>query len=351
MLATRGRPVTRRAVGRRDGMTGLTRLWDTRNPVALCLFPVSLVYCGLMRVRRLVYGWLSVRRVPARAVIVVGNITVGGTGKTPMVIWVCRLLADHGYRPGVISRGHGGRRDHGRPVLVTQESDPARVGDEPVLIATRTGCPVVVDRRRARGARALVTELGCDVVVADDGLQHYALARDAEIIMVDGTRRFGNGLCLPAGPLRESVERLRDADFVVATGGTPVSGEYGMGLVAPVALMVRDPSRARPLSDFAGMAVHGVAGIGHPPRFFSMLEAARMQVDRHPFPDHHPFRAADIRFPDSLPVLMTEKDAVKCRSFADERHWFVPVSASPDEDLGPAILSTIQAVSSLHSLR
>jgi len=328
----------------------LDAYWDSRNPVALALFPVSLIYCVLMRLRRLVYGLLPIRRVPAKAIIVVGNLTVGGTGKTPMVIWLCRLLASHGYRPGVISRGHGGKRDHNAPLRVSADSDPARVGDEPVLIAARAGCPVVVDRKRARGARMLVRELGCDVVVADDGLQHYALARDVEIMMVDGARRFGNGLCLPAGPLRESVERLRDADFVVATGkGLP--GEHSMELSATVAMQVRDPSRVKPLKAFAGKAVHAIAGIGHPPRFFAMLEALRLRVDRHPFPDHHPFTAAEIRFTDSLPVLMTEKDAVKCRDLADERHWFVPVSAVPDAALAPAILSTVNAVSRLHSLR
>jgi tetraacyldisaccharide 4'-kinase len=327
----------------------LDQYWYTHNPVALGLFPLSLAYCGLMRLRRFAYGLLPLRRVPARAVIVVGNLTVGGTGKTPMVIWLCRFLASHGFRPGVVSRGYGGRGARG-PVLVTPESDPAQVGDEPVLIAARTGLPVVVDRRRARGAYGLVTELGCDVVVADDGLQHYALVRDVEIVMVDGVRRFGNGLCLPAGPLRESRERLRDADFVVATG-TPHPGERGMELTATVAMQVNDPARVLPLAAFEGTAVHAVAGIGHPPRFFEMLEGLGMRVDRHAFPDHHPFRAADIRFPDSLPVLMTEKDAVKCRDIADERHWFVPVSASPDPTLGPAILSTLQAVSSLHSLR
>jgi tetraacyldisaccharide 4'-kinase len=328
---------------------GLDQYWYTHNPVALGLFPLSLVYCVLMRLRRLVYGLLPLRRVPARAVIVVGNLTVGGTGKTPMVIWLCRFLASHGFRPGVVSRGYGGRGARG-PVLVTPESDPAQVGDEPVLIAARSGCPVVVDRRRARGAYGLVTELDCDVVVADDGLQHYALVRDVEIIMVDGARRFGNGLCLPAGPLRESRERLRDADFVVATG-TPQPGERAMELTATMAMQVKDPATVKPLRDFAGKAVHAVAGIGHPPRFFDMLESLRMRVDRHAFPDHHPFRAADIRFPDDLPVLMTEKDAVKCRDIADDRHWFVPVSASPDPTLGAAILSTLEAVSSLHSLR
>jgi len=328
----------------------LDAYWDSRNPVALALFPVSLVYCALMRLRRLIYGLLPIRRVPAKAVIVVGNLTVGGSGKTPMVIWLCRYLDSHGFRPGVVSRGHGGKRDHRVPERVTADSDPARVGDEPVLIAARTGCPVIVDRKRARGARLLVQALGCDVVVADDGLQHYALARDMEIIMVDGARRFGNGLCLPAGPLRETVDRLRDADFVVATGsGQP--GEYAMALTPTVAMKVLDPAQIQPLKAFAGKAVHALAGIGHPERFFTMLEATGLRVDRHPFPDHHPFTAGDIRFTDSLPVLMTEKDAVKCRAIADDRHWFVPVSASPDPALGPAILSTVQAVSQLQRLR
>ncbi|AHK78889.1 tetraacyldisaccharide 4'-kinase [Ectothiorhodospira haloalkaliphila] len=326
--------------------------WADRNPVALTLYPLSLLYCGLALLNRLRLEWRARMRprLPVRAVVVVGNVTVGGTGKTPMVVWLCNWLREHGYRPGVVSRGYGGR-SRTWPREVTPRSDPAQVGDEPVLIATRGGCPVCVGPDRNRAAHLLLAQHDCDVIVTDDGLQHYALRRDLEIVMVDGERRFGNGFCLPAGPLREPLERVREADYVVVTGGEAQSGEYAMRLVSQVAMSVRDPGRTRPLSDFVGQRVHAMAGIGHPPRFFAMLRERGLEVVEHAFPDHHVYGNCDIRFGDGSPVLMTEKDAVKCRGIAGPEHWFVPVSAVPDQALALAILRSVQAVDRIHSMR
>ncbi|WP_412851663.1 tetraacyldisaccharide 4'-kinase [Ectothiorhodospira shaposhnikovii] len=329
----------------------LDHYWNDRNPVALALYPLSLLYTAVVLLNRARHRHRNRYRprLPVRAVIVVGNLTVGGTGKTPMVVWLCGLLKDHGYRPGVVSRGYGGQARHW-PQSVTPESDPAQVGDEPVLIAIRGGCPVYVDPDRNRAARALLAAHDCDIIVADDGLQHHALRRDLEIVMVDGQRRFGNGLCLPAGPLREPPGRLDEVDFVVVNG-PPRPGERAMQLTGTLALSVQRPEQVMALAALCGRRVHALAGIGHPPRFFDMLTAAGLEVIPHAFPDHHPYTVDEIRFDDGLPVLMTEKDAVKCRGMAGPEHWFVPVSAVPEPALASAILRAVQALDRLHSLR
>jgi tetraacyldisaccharide 4'-kinase len=205
------------------------------------------------------------------------------------------------------------------------------VGDEPVLIARRTGCPVAVAPRRAMAARKLIEDNGCDVIVCDDGLQHYAMERDLEIAVIDGGRRLGNGRCLPAGPLRETAARLRSVDLTVVNGEAS-SGECRMWLTGTVARALRDPHVYRELGEWRGSTVHGVAGIGNPGRFFAHLREQGLNVVEHPFPDHHRFRAVDLDFADKLPVVMTEKDAVKCRGFAGPDHWYVPVTAWVDAD-------------------
>jgi tetraacyldisaccharide 4'-kinase len=269
---------------------------------------------GLRRTQRL--------RVP---VVVVGNITAGGTGKTPLTIALAEALRARGFRPGVISRGYGGRA-HAAQTVAT-DSDPLVVGDEACLIARATGVPVAIAHRRADAGRLLIERDAVDVLIADDGLQHRALARDIEICVVDGVRRFGNGRLLPAGPLREPTGRLEKVDFVVCNGGTPEAGEVPMTLAAAQAVSLSGAEQQRPLSDFAGQRVHAVAGIGNPARFFTQLRALGIEPIEHAFADHHAFTRADIVFGDDLPVLMTEKDAVKCRAFADARHWSVPVRA------------------------
>jgi tetraacyldisaccharide 4'-kinase len=272
-------------------------------------------------------------------VVVVGNITVGGTGKTPLVSWLAGHLRQAGYRPGIVSRGYGGNAKTW-PRAVTPDSDPAEVGDEPVLLARRAGCPVVVGPDRVADARMLLSEHDCDLIIADDGLQHLALGRDLEIAVVDGMRRLGNGRCLPAGPLREPAARLAGVDFQVCNG-SPQGEELGMQLSGGRLHRVGEDDIVADPAGLAGAPVHAVAGIGNPARFFADLRGLGLEVIEHPFPDHHTYVAADIAFGDGRPVIMTEKDAVKCVAFAGPVHWYLPVQASPDPALGRRILQRL----------
>jgi len=309
----------------------LASLWYDSHPLSTVLLPLSGLFRLVVAARRFAYkaGVLRSRRLPV-PVIVVGNITVGGTGKTPLVIWMVENLRAAGYHPGVVSRGYGGKAARW-PQLVTAASDPGMVGDEPVLIAQRAACPVAVAPRRVKAARALIAEHGCDVVVCDDGLQHYALQRDVEVAVIDGERRLGNGRCLPAGPLREGAARLRSVDITVVNGEA-LAGECRMQLDGSVAQSLGDSRIKRDLGEWRGASIHAVAGIGNPGRFFGHLRGQGLTVVEHPFPDHHRFQADDLRFGDDQAVIMTEKDAVKCRGFAGPRHWYVPVTARLDLD-------------------
>ncbi|HDP89881.1 MAG TPA: tetraacyldisaccharide 4'-kinase, partial [Thioalkalivibrio sp.] len=300
---------------------GIESGWYKRGVVAYALWPVSKLFCGLVALRRR-YFLLRNRlwpRLKVPVVLVVGNITMQGTGKTPMVVWLVNQLRANGLRAGVVSRGAGGTtRDW--PQQVTAQSDANEVGDEAVLIATRAGCPVYVGPRRDKAARALLDAHGVDVLIADDGLQHYNLQRDIEIAMVDSRHRFGNGFCLPAGPLREPVGRLAACDFVIVNGMAK-QGEYSMGLRGNVAVNIGDSKMANTLDAFRHQQVHAVAGIGHPERFFDMLRVNGIEVIPHPFPDHHRFEDSELDFDDDLPVFMTEKDAVKCRHMYLDNAW------------------------------
>ncbi len=263
-------------------------------------------------------GWLASEKLPV-PVIVIGNFTAGGTGKTPLVIALAAHFVGKGFKPGVVSRGHG-RRSRG-PVRVTADMPASECGDEPLLVARRTGVPVQVDSDRVRAAKALI-DAGCNLIIADDGLQHRRLARDIEIEVRDGERGLGNGLLLPAGPLRE---RPRPLDFRVINGGTDHSDGDRMQLVLSDARLL-DGSESRALEEFRGQPVHVVAGIGHPARFFNALRVQGLDVIEHAFPDHHPFQVEDFRVLEG-PVLMTEKDAVKCFSLGLRETWYVPVEA------------------------
>ena len=308
-------------------MKRLDHYWYTRSPWLLLLTPLSLLFRVIVGARRLAYrvGIKRSTRV-SLPVIVVGNITVGGTGKTPLVVWLAGYLREKGYAPGIVSRGYGGTASHW-PQQVRADSDPAVVGDEAVLLAATTGCPMAVAPDRVAAAQALVDQGGCDVIISDDGLQHYALQRDIEIAVIDGVRRFGSGFLLPAGPLREPVRRLQQVDLVVVNG-LGDGDEHRMTLQQGDAHNLQDPDRICALQGFRSQRVHAVAGIGHPERFFRALQQAGLQLDSHTFPDHHAFRPEDIRFGDGRPVIMTEKDAVKCRHFATQDDWYVPVEAS-----------------------
>ncbi len=326
-------------------MNLLDRYGYSLNGVAMLLWPLSLLFGLGVRLRRLFYRWGLLGSVALPVpVIVVGNISVGGTGKTPLVARLVELLRAAGYTPGVISRGYGGQSGQW-PRVVTADSDPLQVGDEPVLLAQRCRCPVVVGPDRVAAAQLLLDRHPCNVLLSDDGLQHYRLQRDIEIAVVDGLRRFGNGACLPAGPLREPPARLRTVDFVVGNGATR-SGEYLMVLCGDRALNLADPDISVALKNFQSGTVHAIAGIGDPWRFFDHVRRARVRILAHPFPDHHIFKAGDVRFLEDLPVLMTEKDAVKCRAFAPDNAWYVPVHAQLDADFEQQLLKRV-AVSAM----
>ena len=314
------------------------RHWYRLSPVSVLLFPISLVFRLLVALRRLLFraGALpSVRlRVP---VIVVGNLTVGGTGKTPLILALAEALRRRGLHPGILSRGYGGT-DAG-PRAVSAGEDAAQVGDEPLVLAERSGCPVWIGADRAAAARALLAaHARCDVILCDDGLQHYRLRRDFEIAVED-ERGFGNGLLLPAGPLREPADRRVDA--TVVNGAEPWPGAFRMRLTP--AGLYRVDAHAAPLmqSELSGKKLHAVAGIGNPERFFAGLSRMGLAFSAHPFPDHHAFRPADLEFADCDFVLMTEKDAVKCRDFGRRDLIAVRVDAELDSALAGLILERI----------
>ncbi len=262
-------------------------------------------------------------------IIVVGNITVGGTGKTPLVSWLAQQLQQQGFKPGIVSRGYGGHATH-YPCVVDANSLPQQVGDEPLLLFLQTKLPVVVDPKRVRAVAALLHQFDCDVVISDDGLQHRSLPRNIEILVLDGQRRFGNGYCLPVGPLREPVRRVKQVDFVVANGlaqGNEVSMQLSL---SDQALSLVNQQRVLNLSQLSTKTtknLHAVAGIGNPQRFFKQLSNKGLTFKSHVFPDHHCYQPDDFSFlaADDL-VLMTEKDAVKCRLLADSRFYYLPVS-------------------------
>lgn len=325
----------------------LTRAWLRRGPLALALWPVSIPFRMLAALRRALFklGVLTSGRLPV-PVIVVGNIFIGGTGKTPLTIWLAQQLRDAGLRPGVISRGHGS--DAGQPREVDPAAPAREVGDEPLLIAARTGCPVVVARRRAAAGRHLLAlHPEVDVLIADDGLQHYALQRDVEVLLFDG-RGVGNGWTLPAGPLREPPSRRRDFTVVNTPELTPalaraVGGRpYRMALAGEYAERLADPAQRLALGDLKGRRVLAAAGIGNPGRFFAMLRGAGLEVAELALPDHHDFLDDPFRTVDADVILITEKDAVKCRQLEninnDPRLWVVPVSARIDPALAVHIV-------------
>jgi len=338
----------------------LVQVWYGQRAAPWPLRVLSRLYAAAVHWRRRAYarGWLRARRA-GKPVIIVGNLTVGGTGKTPLVAWLARQLSATGLKVGIVSRGYGRRT---RAVRAVQAATSWReVGDEPLLLQQLTGCDTVVARDRVAGSRELVSR-GADVIIADDGLQHLRLARDCEIVVIDGTRGFGNGRLLPAGPLREEPRRALAADVIVVNGpngpgpvppevNTLHAGGLRMSLHGDEAHRLDESGRKQRLEDFRGGRVHAVAGIGNPARFFAGLRTRGLDLIEHTFPDHHPFSADDLFFDDMLPVIMTEKDAVRCRGLVHERLWYVPVAARfEDHDarelldrvlqkLGPATMS------------
>jgi len=283
-------------------------------------------FCAIAIARRCFYRMNILRSEKVSVpVIVVGNISVGGTGKTPLVIAITQYLKAQGYRPGVICRGYGGKAQQW-PQQVTLDSNPELVGDEAVLIANRCRCPVCAGPSRIESAKMLIDKVGCDVIVSDDGMQHYKLKRDIEIAVIDGKRGLGNGLCLPAGPLRELPFRLKTVTLKVSNG-TERSGMHKMELKFYAFHQINDDSNLKPLDAFAGSEVHALSGIGNNERFFQCLRDLGINIRTHPYPDHYLYKDSDFKFNDTLPVLMTEKDAVKCKKFAMNDAWYLKVDA------------------------
>lgn len=323
-------------------MYSLTRFWYTKNILSKCLIPFSWCYRAIISARRFGYsrGFKKTTHfnVP---VIVVGNVTVGGTGKTPLVIWLANFLLQQGFKPGIVSRGYGGHAAV-YPCRVDLNADPLMVGDEALLLARQSNCPVVIAPDRVAAVQKLLHDNYCDVVISDDGLQHYALGRDIEIVVLDGERRLGNGLSLPAGPLREPAQRLTEVDFVV-TNGTAQSNEYAMRLVPGLLHRVAQLTATSAVTQFKDQIIHAVAGIGNPTRFFNLLREQGLQIIEHPFPDHHQFKLEDLNYGTDAIIIMTEKDAVKCTQFATQNYWYLPVQAELDMQFEKKFLDKLKA--------
>lgn len=307
--------------------------------------PLEILLTWLVSLRRHFYtvgiipSWQS--PVP---VVVVGNLTVGGTGKTPLVIWLANQLANKGYSPGVVSRGYGGDAQNIMPVSV--DANPSIVGDEPLLIASNTSCPVWIGKNRPAVIRALLAENPhCNVIISDDGLQHCAMKRDFEIVVVDGLRRFGNGRILPFGPMREPAHRILSVDAVVVNDGVSdiASDEYAMKLKGTNFYDLHNPKHQVSADYFLGKSVHAIAGIGNPVRFFNSLSQLGINFEPHAFPDHHQFQMEDLQLPGADIILMTEKDAVKCSKFEVRGVWVLPVRAKLTGGLEKKVIKKIES--------
>jgi len=341
------------------------RYWQTINLISIILSPLSLIFCILVSIRRRLYQMSLLRSYRSSLpVIVVGNIYIGGNGKTPFVIWLVNQLKKSGYKPGVVSRGYGAQDDNNLdfpfPRQVNQQQNPQLFSDEPLLIHQRTHCPVIIDPIRCQAVQKLEQDTDCDIIISDDGLQHYAMSRDIEINISDAKRRFGNGLCLPAGPLREGRSRLKTVDYHIYNVSQEKKSilfdghrenEYSMNykfdmLLALPGKQSEKISNSREesikLNDLKGKKVHAIAGIGSPENFFSLLKNFGLTIIEHPFDDHYQYKQEDLIFSESIPVIMTEKDAVKCRAFDLKNSWFLPIEADLDNALMQSVLTRLR---------
>lgn len=320
----------------------IERIWSGSSLVYLLLLPLSWLYGLVSGLIRFSYrcGLRKSWRAPV-PVVIVGNLTAGGNGKTPMVIWLVEQLQQRGYRVGVVSRGYGGKSAV-YPLVLDAQTTTRQAGDEPVLIFQRTGAPVAISPKRAEAVQALLNQGELDLIITDDGLQHYALQRDFELVVIDGVRRFGNGWWLPAGPMRERVSRLKTVDACVANGGVAQPGEIAMKLQAQDAVNIASGER-RPAIELPHVVA--MAGIGHPPRFFATLEKLGVEVEREvAFADHQEYNHGQLAAlaTQGQTLLMTEKDAVKCRAFAQPDWWYLPVEAVLPTEQAEQLLQGIQ---------
>ncbi|MEN9916625.1 MAG: tetraacyldisaccharide 4-kinase [Pseudomonadota bacterium] len=321
----------------------MLKIWQNKNFLAYLLWPLSFIYRIFIFLRHKFYQlhFLKINHLTV-PVIIVGNITIGGTGKTPVVIAIARFLKEKGWRPGIISRGYGGNtKDF--PCLVHSNSNAREVGDEPLLIARHTACPTIIDPNRSRGAKSLLQRSNCNIIISDDGLQHLSLGRNIEIIVVDGERRFGNNFCLPAGPLREPVSRLNSVDFVISKGITQTN-EFKLSLIPDYFYQLIQTKNKQSAQYFLNKKVHAVAGIGNPNQFFESLRKLGLTIIDHPFPDHHQFKPRDFNYGDDDIIIMTEKDAVKCVGFVDTRLWCLTTKTDLDINFLNALLNRINLI-------
>ncbi len=338
---------------KRAASTGITDAWYQGAWWLYLLAPLSLIYAAVIVIRSFCYriGLLSSYR-SSLPVVVVGNVTVGGTGKSPLVAHLVKTFQAKGFHPGIISRGYGAEIPSNECREVLLSSSPSDVGDEPLMLKQMLACPVFVGPNRRLTVQAL-EEAGCDIVISDDGLQHYALQRDIEICVLDGQRGMGNGYLLPVGPMREWRSRLKGIDYTVLNGANSL---LGVSQSENLIRMDLEPGKLSPLlasqgaecvaaqvevSDFAAKRVNAVAAIGNPERFFTSLERSGLQLNRYAFEDHHAYAADDFSFAEELPIIMTEKDAVKCRALGLPNAWYLPVEAHLDHDLVDSIIEKI----------
>ena len=319
----------------------LLKIWYEKNGWSLFLRPFSWLYCSIVITRRYAYRWSLLRSERlAVPIIIVGNLTVGGAGKTPLVIYLTELLRAKGYQPGIVSRGYKGKAQSW-PQQVRPDGDPVIVGDEAILISRRTQAPMAVGPDRVAAAKALLQYHNCDIIISDDGLQHYSLQRTIEIAVIDGVRRFGNQCCLPAGPLREPLKRLQEVDLKL-TNGIAIDDEISMRYEFDEVVSLHDSEIKQSLKDFKGRTVHAVAGIGNPQRFFDLLRKQGLKIIEHGFPDHYYYYESDINFGDQYPVVMTEKDAVKCTRFEKNNAWYLPISVKIKKDFDRSIINLLK---------
>lgn len=321
----------------------LERHWYSRSLTWLTflLLPWAYLFRFMVLLRLFLYRhqFIKTAHFPV-PVIVVGNLTVGGTGKTPLVLWLTNFLKTQGWRPGIVSRGMGGAKQS-IPLWVDAHADPQNVGDEAILLARHSACPVVICIDRVAAVKDLLGNTDCNIVLSDDGLQHYRLGRSIEVAVLDGDRKLGNGYLLPAGPLREVPQRLKQVDFVIQQGGDCDKNYFQMQLQGNELISLVNSQNKLPLAHFKNVKVHAVAGIGNPQRFFSTLRQYGLEIIEHIFPDHYLYQAKDFNFPGQLPIVMTEKDKVKCEKLADERFWYLPVTTVIDKEFGVKLLQKL----------
>jgi tetraacyldisaccharide 4'-kinase len=327
----------------------ITKAWYEGALWLYLLWPLSLIYQAVIIIRGFFYrsGVFKVHHVGV-PVVVVGNITVGGTGKSPLVCHLIESLRNKGFNPGIVSRGYGAKIGKYQVREVFAHSLATEVGDEPLMLKKKLACRVFVSPSRDLAAKALEKE-GCDIIISDDGMQHYALHRDIEICVFDGQRKWGNGHLLPMGPLREPISRLQSIPYLVVNGASN-SGSYGQASLKQKAfsmslqaesLISMNNENTKVLQEFSGKTVHAVAAIGHPDRFFNTLSAAGINLEKHAFGDHHAYQKSDFMFDRDLPIIMTEKDAVKCELFDLKQSWYLPVTAKLNGDLAAQIIEDV----------